>query len=71
MMEIIVGAVLGVIIGYSTYRLAVHRTWAETRSRLKTAILDEELVPMSELSGSMLDRMTSDIMRGNKVRKWN
>lgn len=45
--------------------------WETLRSRLKTSILDEELVEMKDLSGSMLDRMTDDLVLGNKVRRWN
>ncbi len=57
--------------GYTFLRENKSPDWDVIRSRLKTSILDEELVPMKELSGSMLDRMTDDLVYGNSVRRWN
>jgi hypothetical protein len=62
------------VLGMAGYTFLMERDtpdWETLRSRLKTSILDEELVEMKDLSGSMLDRMTDDLVLGNKVRRWN
>jgi hypothetical protein len=62
------------VVGMAGYTFLMEKDepdWDTLRSRLKTSILDEELVEMKDLSGSMLDRMTDDLVLGNKVRRWN